>query len=289
MDVHITGGLMVAETPVELRLLIDKQQIEQEAGLETSVLVGSELRSFAPYLAEDLAGAVWCATEGHANPLLAAPLFALRASQRGAAVRTHAGVTAVEAHDRDAAHRFSVSTTRGSIRAHRVVNASGAWANDIAALSGLRFPMRAEGLHLNVSEPRARVLEPMVQHIGRRLTLKQSKNTFIIGGGWPARPELAPARYSTTWASAAGNTAVALRVMPSLADVRIVRTWSGVMAFTDDLSPIVGETARLRGYHALIATTGFTLGPLMARLLAEQMASSDPRPLPDAFSADRAF
>jgi sarcosine oxidase, subunit beta len=149
--------------------------------------------------------------------------------------------------------------------------------------------MRAEGLHLNVSEPRARVLEPMVQHIGRRLTLKQSKNTFIIGGGWPARPELAPARYSTTWASAAGNTAVALRVMPSLADVRIVRTWSGVMAFTDDLSPIVGETARLRGYHALIATTGFTLGPLMARLLAEQMASSDPRPLPDAFSADRAF
>jgi glycine/D-amino acid oxidase-like deaminating enzyme len=285
MDVHITGGLMVAETPLELQLLVDKQKIEQEAGLETSVLVGSELRSFAPYLADDLAGAVWCATEGHANPLLAAPLFALRASERGAAVRTQAGVTAVEAHG----HGFTVVTTRGTIRAHRVVNASGAWANDLAALSGLRFPMRAEGLHLNVSEPRARVLEPMVQHIGRRLTLKQStNNTFIIGGGWPARPELAPTRYSTTWESAAGNTAVALRVMPSLADVRIVRTWSGVMAFTDDLSPIVGETARLPGYYALIATTGFTLGPLMARLLAEQMASSDPRPLPAAFSADRA-
>jgi glycine/D-amino acid oxidase-like deaminating enzyme len=289
MDVHMTGGLMVAETPVELQLLIDKQKIEQDAGLETSVLVGAELRSFAPYLADDLAGAVWCATEGHANPLLAAPLFALRASQRGASIRTQAGVTAVEAHDGEAARRFTVTTTRGTIRAHRVVNASGAWANDLAALSGLRFPMRAEGLHLNVSEPRPRVLEPMVQHIGRRLTLKQSTNdTFIIGGGWPARPELAPARYSTTWESAAGNTAVALRVMPSLADVRIVRTWSGVMAFTDDLAPIVGETARLPGYYALIATTGFTLGPLLARLLAEQLTSSDPGPLPDSFSADRA-
>jgi sarcosine oxidase, subunit beta len=289
MDVHITGGLMVAETPVELRLLIDKQQIEQEAGLETSVLVGSELRSFAPYLAEDLAGAVWCATEGHANPLLAAPLFALRAVERGAAVRTQAGVTAVEAHDGPSAgHRFTVTTTRGTIRAHRLVNAAGAWANEVAALSGLRFPMRAEGLHLNVSEPRARVLEPMVQHIGRRLTLKQSaSNTFIIGGGWPARFQPAPARYSTMWESAAGNTAVAVRVMPSLADVEIVRTWSGVMAFTHDLQPIVGKTARLPGYHALIATTGFTLGPLMARLLAEQLAASDPRPLPEAFSADR--
>jgi glycine/D-amino acid oxidase-like deaminating enzyme len=289
MDVHITGGLMVAETPVELQLLIDKQQIEQEAGLETSVLVGAELRSFAPYLAEDLAGAVWCATEGHANPLLAAPLFALRAIERGAAVRTQAGVTGVETHDGPAAgHRFTVTTTRGTIRAHRLVNAAGAWANEVAALSGLRFPMRHEGLHLNVSEPRARVLEPMVQHIGRRLTLKQStNNTFIIGGGWPAHVQPAPARYSTTWESAAGNTAVAVRVMPSLADVKIVRTWSGVMAFTDDLQPIVGETARLPGYHALIATTGFTLGPLMARLLAEQLASPDPGPLPEAFSADR--
>lgn len=288
MDVHITGGLMVAETPVELQLLIDKQRIEHDAGLETSVLVGAELRSFAPYLADDLAGAVWCATEGHANPLLAAPLFALRASEAGASVRTQAGVTAVEAHDGPSGHRFTVTTTRGEIRAHRVVNAAGAWANDVAALSGLRFPMRSEGLHLNVSEPRPRVLEPMVQHIGRRLTLKQStNNTFIIGGGWPARPELAPARYATTWDSAAGNTAVAVRVMPSLADVRIVRTWSGVMAFTDDLAPIVGETARLPGYHVLIATTGFTLGPLMARLLAEQLASSDPRPLPESFSADR--
>ena len=60
--------------------------------------------------------------------------------------------------------------------------------------------------------------------------------------------------------------------MPSLADVRIVRMWSGVMAFTDDLAPVVGESAACRATHALIATTGFTLGPLMARLLAEHMA-----------------
>ncbi len=189
MDVHITGGLMVAETPLELQILVDKQKIEQEAGLETHLLVGPELHAFAPYLADDLAGAVWCPKEGHANPLLAAPLFALRASERGAVVRTHAAVTAVEALPNGGAHRFTVTTTRGQIAAHRVVNAAGAWANDIAELSGLRFPIRAEGLHLNVTEPRAKVLEPMVQHIGRRLTLKQStNNTFIIGGGWPAHP-----------------------------------------------------------------------------------------------------
>jgi glycine/D-amino acid oxidase-like deaminating enzyme len=127
----------------------------------------------------------------------------------------------------------------------------------------------------------------MVQHIGRRLTLKQSEiGTFIIGGGWPARPEPAPLRYSTIWESLAGNTAIAMRVVPLLADVRVVRTWSGVMAFTNDLQPMVGESARVPGYYSLMATTGFTLSPLMALLLAESMATGRTT-LPPTYDVDR--
>jgi glycine/D-amino acid oxidase-like deaminating enzyme len=287
IDVHITGGLMVAETDEQFRLLLEKQQIERMAGLETHVLAPEELREFAPYLAGDLTGATFCPQEGHANPLLAAPLFARRAAERGAAIRTHAAVDSVEATGARGSRRFAVRTARGSVAANRIVNAAGAWTNDVAGLSGLRFPMRAEGLHVNVTEPRPRLLEPMIQHIGRRLSLKQSANgTFIIGGGWPARPERPPRRYSTLWESTAGNTAIAVRVVPALAGVRLVRTWTGVMAFTDDLSPIVGESERLPGYHTCIATTGFTLSPLMARLLAEYISSG--APLPPGFSPDRA-
>lgn len=267
LETHVTGGLMVAETPQELRALHDKQRIEQEAGLETHVLTGEELRSFAPYLADDLAGACYCPSEGHANPLLVTPLYALRAAEHGAAIRTHVEVTGIEG-------RFEVITTAGRIHARRLVNAAGAWAGDLARLTGLDLPMRKEGLHVNVTEPRARLLEPLIQHIGRRLTLKQSSNhTFIIGGGWPSHPEPAPARYSTLWDSAAGNAAVAVRVVPALADVRVVRTWSGVCAFTDDLMPIAGESPEIPGYHALVATTGFTLAPLLARRLAERMTT----------------
>ena len=126
----------------------------------------------------------------------------------------------------------------------------------------------------------------MVQHIGRRLTLKQANGTYIIGGGWPANPEPPPLRFSTLWESAAGNVAVAVRVVPALADVRIVRTWSGVMAFTADLAPIVGESARLPGFHTLIATTGFTLSPLLAQLLADELATGRGA-IPREYSVDR--
>ena len=279
LDIHRTGGLMVAETPEELRLLHDKQAIEAEAGLETHVLEGAELRRFAPYLAEDLLGAAYCSVEGHANPFAVAPLFALRAVERGALVRTQVEVTAVEPG-------FVVRTSAGDVRARRVVNAAGAWSGELAAKVGLALPIRAVGLHVNVTEPRKRMLEPLVQHIGRRLTLKQASNgTFIIGGGWSSRAEERPARYSTIWQSAAGNAAVAVRVMPSLADVRLVRMWTGVWASTSDLQPVVGEAAAVPGYFMCLAPTGFTLGPLIARMLAANIARGEP--LPDEYAPDR--
>ncbi len=288
LGVHVTGGLMVAETAEELGVLVAKQRIEETAGLETEVLTGARLRSFAPYLAEDLSGASYCAREGHANPLLAAPAFAARAIEAGARIRTHAPVTGIEQHEGPGAHRFTLATAAGPLHAHRVVNAAGAWAGEVAALTGLRLPLRAEGLHVNVTEPRQPMLTPMVQHIGRRLTLKQTANgTFIIGGGWPARLEAAPARYSVRWPSAAGNAAVAVRVMPALADVRVTHMWAGVWASTDDFNPIIGEFGDRPGYFACVAPTGFTLGPIVARMLAESMAGGSSTNLPAAYKPDR--
>jgi glycine/D-amino acid oxidase-like deaminating enzyme len=288
LGVHVTGGLMVAETDDELRTLIRKQRIEHDAGLETELLTGSALHDFAPYLAGDLTGAVYCGQEGHANPLLAAPAFAARAIEAGARFRTHAPVLAVEEISGPGAARFRLRTGAGDITATRIVNAAGAWAPDVAALSGLPLPVYSDGLHVNVTEPRERLLTPMVQHIGRRLTLKQAANgTFIIGGGWPARPERPPARYSVRWDSAAGNTAVAVRVVPALRDVRVMHMWTGVIAFTDDLLPVVGEYRRLPGYYLCLASTGFTLGPIIARMLAEHLAGHSPGPLPTEYAPDR--
>jgi glycine/D-amino acid oxidase-like deaminating enzyme len=288
LGVHVTGGLMVAETPDELRTLIRKQRIERAAGLETELLTGRELRDFAPYLADDLTGAVYCGREGHANPLLAAPAFAARAIEAGARIRTHAPVLSVAAAGRPGRARFRLRTGAGDFTAARVVNAAGAWAPDVAALSGLSLPVYSDGLHVNVTEPRERMLTPMVQHIGRRLTLKQAANgTFIIGGGWPARPERPPARYSVRWDSAAGNTAVAIRVLPALREVRVMHMWTGVIAFTDDLLPVVGEHRRLPGYYLCLASTGFTLGPIIARTLAAQLAGQPGGALPAEYAPDR--
>ena len=214
LGVHFTGGFMVAETQEELQVLRDKQRIENAAGLETHVMTGNEMREFAPYLAPDLSGIAFCPREGHANPLLVGPTYAYRAHEFGAQVRTNCEVTRIEQITGIPGFRFKVHTNRGTILCNRVVNASGAWTAELSSQLGLKLPMGLSGLHVNVTEPREYFLKSMVQHIGRRLTLKQTaNNTFIIGGGWPSREEKFPLRYSNFWESAAGNAAVAVRVM----------------------------------------------------------------------------
>jgi glycine/D-amino acid oxidase-like deaminating enzyme len=289
LDVHLTGGWMVAETEDELRILQEKHELEQEAGIETEVVTGDALRERAPYLAEHLHGATYCPVEGHANPLLVAPTYALRAAEHGAVIRTQAAVLGIDA-DGTAPRRFTVRTGAGTITANRLVDCAGAWSGEVAAMVGLHLPVRLEALHVNVTEPRPSLMVPMVQHIGRRLTLKQTEaHTFIIGGGWPSALAEPPARGTTHWTSAAGNAAVAVDVVPALADVRVVRTWSGTIVFTDDFSPVVGESTLVPGFHTCVSSTGFTFGPVFARQLAEQMLSPGSASIfPDRYAVDRA-
>ena len=111
-----------------------------------------------------------------------------------------------------------------------------------------------------MTEARPRLIEPMVQHIGRRLTLKQSaNNTFIIGGGWPRGRAAAAALLDDRWDSAAGNIAIAIvvaapRRRPGRPDV------DRRDGFTHD-RPVVGESSVVPGYYVLPRATGFTLMP----------------------------
>lgn len=290
LGVFFDGGIMVAESQEEMRVLRDKEQIENSAGLESHILTGDEMRNFAPYLAPDLAGIAFCPREGHANPLLVTPTYAYRAIELGAEIRTGCAVLSVEANSSTASsHRFKVRTSRGDIFCNRIVNATGAWATNISSQLGLNLPIGLSGLHVNVTEPREYFLKSMVQHIGRRLTLKQThNNTFIIGGGWPSHAESYPKRYSNTWSSTAGNLAVALRVLPMLKDVKLLRTWTGVWAYTKDFKPILGESTKVPGYHVAMVPTGFTLGPMVSRMLAEYMSADKPiNNIPQEFRVDR--
>jgi glycine/D-amino acid oxidase-like deaminating enzyme len=267
LGVRTGGGLLVAEDQEQLETLKRKVEVENSMGLETELVGTREMLDISPGLSEHLAGADYYRDEGFANPLLVAPAFARRAIAAGARIRLQSPVIGIE---RRAGGGFRVETATGAIDTPKVVDAAGAWAGQVAELVGLHLPVNGHVLHVNVTEPWAPVLPHLIQHVGRRLTLKQNQSgTFIIGGGWPGRLDPASGRKMTLRESLVGNTWVAAATYPILNRLRVIRTWGGMIASSPDRVPTIGESRTVRGFYAMQCGAGFTLGPVVGRLMAE--------------------
>ena len=265
-ELSIGGGLMVAETEVEQRQLETKIEREARHGVASELLEANAARAWAPYLGPTVRVAARCALEGRLNPGLATPAIARAAESRGADLR-HA--TRLLALERSGA-TFIARTDTGEIRAGIVINAAGPWAGEVAAMLGVALPVTRRPLQMSVSEVTAPFLPHLVQHVGRRLTMKQATSgNVLIGGGWPGSLDAAgEARLERR--SIEGNLAVACRVVPQVASLHLLRVWTALITRVPDGNPVLGEMPDVPGFfQALAIPNGYTLGPLCARLVAE--------------------
>jgi sarcosine oxidase, subunit beta len=265
LEVATRGGLMVARRAEELAVLARKSAIERAQGLEVRILDREELRSFAPYLAEDAVGAAFCPIEGKANPLLATFAFARAARREGARIRRQVAVTGMVPEG----DGWRLATNAGEVRARRVVNCAGAEAGRIAAWLGLDLPIEAHPIQVTVTERVAPLIPHLVYSAADRLSLKQTaQGSVIIGGGWPARLHPVTGRPVVSEESLLPNLRLAVGAVPTLARLRIVRSWAAVVNGTQDWRPILGEYAP-GVFLCFFPWMGFTAGPHVARLIAE--------------------
>jgi sarcosine oxidase, subunit beta len=274
LEVTTPGGLLVAETDAEMNDIRRKSAIERASGLDVHLLGRQELESIAPYLTRNVAGAAFCPLEGKANPLVATPALAAKARAMGARMLSRTTLVKLETGPQG----FVATTDKGRIEARRVVNCAGAGAGRLAAQIGLDFAIDGFPIQVSVTEPVAPLIDHLVYAAGDRLTLKQSHHGgFLIGGGWPARLDETTGRLQVDPKSLAGNLRVALRLVPDLAGVQLLRTWPAIVNGTADWLPILGETSSVRGFFmCVVPWLGFTGGPAAARLVADQILGRKP-------------
>jgi sarcosine oxidase, subunit beta len=279
LEVSTAGGLLVAETDGEMEDIRRKFAIERDCGLDIHLIGREELARLAPYLTRDAVGAAFCPIEGRANPLVAAPAFARRAQAKGVRILRRTGLLKLDTTPQG----FIASTEKGPVHARRVVNCAGAEAGAIAEQLGLTFAIDGHPIQVNVTEPVAPLVDQLVYAAGDRLTLKQSHHgSFLIGGGWPARRDINTGMLRVDPASVVGNLKVAVRLVPDLAGVQLLRTWPAIVNGTPDWMPILGEVPRVRGFHmCVVPWLGFSGGPAAARLVADQIMGRKP---PAAFA-----
>jgi hypothetical protein len=132
---------------------------------------------------------------------------------------------------------------------------------------GVAIPTVAEPLHMNITEPGRVVIEHLVQHAERSITLKQfGSGQIVIGGGWPAR-----GRGAGDAAGGGGGVASGERGAGGAAGAGDRRAQGHPDMGRDehDDGRRVRHRAACRACPRVIAAlpgdAGYTLGPLVAR------------------------
>jgi glycine/D-amino acid oxidase-like deaminating enzyme len=265
LEIRLTGGLMVADSEAGMRFLERKIALERSFGIEAELLDTRALLALSPNLAPTLLGAEFCPMEGKINPLRATYAVMRLAAAQGACFQRATNVTAI-ARERDG---FVVDTGRGRIRARTVVNAAGAWAKEIGAMLGVHVPVAGAPLQMIATEPAPKLVNHLIAHADRHLSLKQTETGgLLIGGGWTAAFDPARRINHAMRESIEGNVWVASHVLPALKGLHMVRAWAG-MNIDIDGAPILGPVDRVPGFYNAVTSNGYTLAPIVSQLVAD--------------------
>lgn len=295
LEVLLKGGLMVAETKAQLELLKKKHTLEQKCGIGTEIISGNETRDLCPVLSKNIIAASYFEKEGHCNPRLATTAFARRAVTNGTQLRTESEVIAIaranNAWEIKLKGDARISGQPDSrILANTILDTANADADKITSMVNYHLAMFQHHLTINVTEKVSLDMPYMLQHVGRKLSLKQVKDgSLIIGGGWPAKPG-SPYSQGAAVAdvnSVIGNMRAAVAVLPDIKNVHLLRSWAGSTSDTSDQLPLLGPIRNIPDFYIATGGNGVTYGLAYAKLVSEHILTKSCTLNIDAFSPDR--
>lgn len=264
----VTGHLRLARKDADIAVLQQHLQAVSEYGLELEFLDRADLDRRFPWLGSHIIAGTYCSTDGQANPRLVAPAFAMAARRAGATLIEGADVV-------EAVHRgdgFQVTIRDGRrFEASHLVNAAGAWANTVAGWFGEQVTVKPSVPQVMVTEPAPYRFPPVLGVVGGDLYFRQIPRGNVIFGGGQGRANDGHTRSRPLPEIAARAAAEAVRIVPEIRHLNIIRTWTGVDGDTPDDSPVVGPSATTPGlFHAFgFSGHGFQLGPGVGAVLAE--------------------
>jgi len=269
------GYLFLARSQNEVARLEKNIALQNRCGVATRMLEPKQAKDIVPELNLDgIVGAAFNPSDGILFPWPFLWGYARQAAAMGVKIYTQTPVVSLVARDGGGS---DVRTERGTCRARRVINATGAWSPKLAELVGVKvptFPIRHE---ICSSEPLKPFLRPMVSELASGLYCSQSMRGEIVGG------VTVPGHGSTY---AMGSTLEFLttyarrlvRLMPILGDIKVLRQWAGPYDQSPDGNPILGPAPDHPDFFLACGFVGhgFMMAPIVGKLYAEWLTGGTP-------------
>jgi dimethylglycine dehydrogenase len=298
VGIHLTGGLLLAETRERWDLLRADCARHRVLGLTTELLSPAQIRDLCPIMdVTRVRGAIYAPEEGHLDPSGATHAYAKAARLKGAEIYRHTCVREIVPSGNGA---WRVVTDQGIIECEHVVNAAGLWAREVGQMVGVELPLVPMEHHYLITEDLPELKNssrelPGILDLDGEIYLRQERGGVLLGvyeknaipwalKGTPwehGETELLPPDLDRLTDSLEKG----FQRFPPLARAGIRRIVNGPFTFTPDGNPLVGPVPGLRNYWAACGVmAGFSQGGGVGFELAKWIIEGQPEG--DIFAMD---
>ncbi|MGB0865631.1 MAG: FAD-dependent oxidoreductase, partial [Granulosicoccaceae bacterium] len=290
---HLTGGVMMADSEERMNFLRYLQATGRVLGMETEIITPAEAKAMFPLMDEShFVGALWDPVEGHLDPSGTTHAYARAAQKLGATISLRNRVVELIPNPDGS---WQVVTEQGTVHTEHVVNAGGLWARELGRMAGVELPVLAmEHMYLLTDEV-PEVVE-FNQSTGRELVgvidfkgeiyTRQERNGLLLGTYERQCVPWSP--LDTPWDFGhellqpdldriSPSLEIGFKHFPTFAKAGIKTTVNGPFTFAPDGNPLVGPVQGLQNYWCACAVmAGFSQGGGVGLVLANWMVDGDP-------------
>jgi len=274
------GYLFLARTPEERTRMERNVALQNRCGVPTRMLEPRELLRIVPELNLDgLLCGCFNPRDGVVFPWPFLWGYANRAVALGVKLHTYTKVVGI---DPLPSGGFLVHTSKGNIRADRIINAAGAWSPQVAKLVGITLPNHPHRHEILSTEPLKPFLKPLVSLLSTGLYFSQSMRGEIVGG-ITVPDDSHGIQLGSRLLFLEKIAAELVALMPRLAGVKVVRQWAGPYDVSPDGYPILGTPDSVPGFYLACGFVGhgFMMAPVMANLYADLLCGGPRHPIFD--------
>jgi sarcosine oxidase subunit beta len=279
VDVEYTqkGNLRLGKTEKHLEKLQTLADNAKKVGLDVRMIDGDEVREINPYLSDDIIGASWCPTDGHANPLMATLGFYKKSLSMGVKYYTGAEVASLK---KIKGRLRQVILKDGTIfEGEKVIVAAGYESRYIVRTVGIDVPMTRYFDQALVTEMQPEMFPQMLGTADANFYGHQTKHgSFVFGSDCGLEETMdMPLNEMKTISMTLPSSCRAIEgYIPALKDAKIVRSWGGWLDMCLDGVPVISPVDVVPGLILACGFTGHGFGsaPAVGLILA-QMAMEE--------------
>jgi len=301
------GSIYIIESEEEFKVAKEYVKKQVEDGYPMRMMDKSEIHDDEPYLAEDIIGGVEIGCDLSLNPMALAFGLSLEAKKNGAEIFDYTSVNGIRLDKKGAVK--AVKIDKGILTAKYIINCAGVWAPEIGNMVGIDIPIKPRQGQLLVAEKtfpvgKRKIMEfgymmakfgdknyrrnvsPKLEDLGIAFVFEPTlSNNFLIGSsrafaGFDTRVSIEVMQ---------GLAERAVRFFPVMADIHVIRAYTGLRPYVEDHMPIISKVDEVPGFYIAAGHEGDGIGlsQITGKLISQMITGEETIVPTDSLSINR--